>query len=346
MEPEGGFAAPEVPDQPPSPAPVSRDPLSRYRGLQVASILLVLGGLVAVVAAVLLRAGRSDAALPGDVAVTIAALAVGGGLAAVVGLLMNAVRAVIVREALPPARYRGPAVFVLLALASIFTLIETVTVAGATLALVSGQPISVPATLVIFTATQTGLLAVAILFVAVPNALAGVRLLPPRGGALRTFAIGLLLALPAWLVATLLGALLQGILDRLGHPAVPGILDDAIARLDPTALVLAVVLVAPIAEEIFFRGLVLNAWLREYGARFGIIGSAALFGAIHADTSSGEALLTSVVRVVPIFGLGLALAFVYRRTGSLLAAIGMHVGFNALSITIALAQRLGAFPQF
>ena len=33
-------------------------------------------------------------------------------------------------------------------------------------------------------------------------------------------------------------------------------------------------------------------------------------------------------------------------TGSLLANIGLHMGFNALSIALALAQRLGAFPQF
>ena len=339
MQPEGQLAAPD------RPAQVPDAPLSRYRSLQVISILLVLGGIGAFVVAVMIRAGRPDSELSTDVSLAVAALAVGGGLAAVIGLLMNAVRAVVVREALPPERYRGPAVFVLLALASIFTVIETVTVAGSTVALVSGGAISVPATLVIFTATQTGLLAVAILFVAVPNGLAGVRLVPPRG-AVRSFAMGLGLAIPAWLAATILGALLQVILERLGHPRVPGILDDAVARLDPTALVLAVVLIAPIAEEIFFRGLVLNAWLREYGERFAILGSAALFGAIHADTSSLEALITSVARVLPIFGLGLALAFVYRRTGSLLSAIGLHMGFNALSIAIALAQRLGLMPQF
>ena len=336
MEPEGAFVAPDLP---------ARDPLSRYRVLQVVSILLALGGIGGFVAALLVRGGRADASLSPDQALTVALLALGGGLALIVGLLMNAVRAVIVREALPPERYRGPAIFVLLGLATLFTLIETLPVAGSTLALVNGQAISVVDTMVIFTATQTGLLVVAIMFVAVPNALAGVRLIPPRG-ALRSFAIGLGFAVPAWVTAMLLGALLQQILERLGHPLVPGILDDAVAQLDPTALVLAVVLIAPIAEEIFFRGLVMNAWLREYGPRFAIIGSALLFGAIHADTSSAEALLTSIARVGPILGLGLALAVIYRRTGSLLSNIGLHMGFNALSIALALAQRLGMFPQF
>jgi membrane protease YdiL (CAAX protease family) len=36
-----------------------------------------------------------------------------------------------------------------------------------------------------------------------------------------------------------------------------------------------------------------------------------------------------------------ALALVYRRTGSLLAAMAMHAGFNAISVGITLLDRLG-----
>jgi membrane protease YdiL (CAAX protease family) len=347
VEPAAGAAASELttPPHPAATAAPPRDPLSRYRGLQVASILLALGGIGAVVAATLLRSGRTDAQIPPDVALTISVLVLGGGLALVVGLLMNAVRAIVVRETLPPTRYRGPAVFVLLGLATLLTAIGSVAVARDLFALVEGNAIPNASAFVILTATQAGLVAIAIMFVAAPNALPGVRLIPERG-ALRSAAIGLLLAVPAWVAATVMGALLQAILGLLGHPVTPGLVDSAVARLDPTILVLAIVLVAPAAEEIFFRGVVLNAWLREYGERVAIIGSAALFAAIHADFNNPEAILTSIARVLPIFGLGLALAFVYRRTGSLLASIGLHMGFNALSIGIALAQRLGALPPF
>jgi membrane protease YdiL (CAAX protease family) len=347
VDPPAGVAAPELttPTSAPIPPGPARDPLSRYRGLQVISILLVLGGIVAVVAAVILRAGRSDADIPPDVALPIVLLVFGGGLAVVIGLLMNAVRAIVVREALPPTRYRGPAVFVLLALATLLSLIGSLTVAGALFDLVAGETVSTLAALVILTVTQAGLVAAAVLFVAAPNALPGVRLIPERG-AVRTFAIGLALSLPAWVAATVMGALLQAILEGLGHPVTPGLVDEAVSRLDPTVLILAIVLVAPVAEEIFFRGVVFNAWLREYGAGVAIIGSAALFAAIHADLSTVETLFTSIARVLPIFGLGLALAVIYRRTGSLLSSIGLHLGFNALSIAVALAQRLGGIPTF
>jgi membrane protease YdiL (CAAX protease family) len=258
---------------------------------------------------------------------------------------MNAVRAIVVREALPPTRYRGPAVFVILALATVLSVIGSLTVAGELLSFEAGGAISIVASLVILTITQAGLVAAAIMFVAVPNALAGVRLMP-ASGALRTYALGLGLAIPTWVAATLTGALVQMVLDMLGRPAEPGLVEEAVSRLDPTVLVLAIVLVAPIAEEIFFRGVVFNAWMREHGVRVAIIGSALLFAAIHADPSSGETLVASIARVVPIFGLGLGLAFVYWRTGSLLAPIGLHMGFNAISLAITFVQRLGGLPSF
>jgi membrane protease YdiL (CAAX protease family) len=94
-------------------------------------------------------------------------------------------------------------------------------------------------------------------------------------------------------------------------------------------VVVAVVILAPIAEEIFFRGVVFNAWLREGGRRWAYIGSAALFAAIHL----------SLLSLLPIFLLGLALAWVYERTGNLLAPIAMHATVNGISVALALLVR-------
>ena len=74
--------------------------------------------------------------------------------------------------------------------------------------------------------------------------------------------------------------------------------------LDPWLVIVAVVILAPIAEEIFFRGVVFNALLREGGRRWAFIGSSALFAIIHV----------SLVALLPIFLLGLALAWIYQRT--------------------------------
>jgi membrane protease YdiL (CAAX protease family) len=321
------------------------DPLSRYRALQLVSILLIVGGLLTtgVVVTLNLELFRSAESLdPASLgrAVNVLVALVLGGLALMVGLVINAVRAVIVREALPPTRYRGPSIIVLLLIATIVSSIGVLSVGTDLIALQSGGELTVGGTLLLLTITQIGLVAAAGAFVAGPRALAGVRLLSERGGG-RSILLGLVLAIPAWLGATILGLVLTRLLELLGQEPEAGIVDMAVARIDPTVLVLALVLVAPVAEELFFRGVVYNAWLREYGPRAAIFGSAALFAVIHANTASAESIIASVATVVPILGLGIALALIYRATGSLAAAMAMHAGFNAISVSIALLVRSG-----
>jgi membrane protease YdiL (CAAX protease family) len=253
-----------------------------------------------------------------------------GGLLLVVGLLMNAVRAVIVRGALPPQRYRGPAIFVLLLLSIILGTVVALGAGQTALALFNGGPLSITGTLLLITSTQIGLLAVTGGLVVAPRALAGVTLVG-RLGLGRSLLIGLALAVPAWIVAQLLATLAAVILQALGFSPDLGVADTVIERGDPTVILLAFLLVAPVAEETFFRGVVFNAWEREHGAWMAVVGSAALFAVIH----------TSLFALVPIFALGLALALVYRSSRSLVATMAMHAGFNAISVTIALLDRLG-----
>jgi hypothetical protein len=253
-----------------------------------------------------------------------------GGLLLVVGLVMNAVRALIVRGALPPERYRGPAIFVLLLLAAILGTIVALGAGPTAVALFDGGELSIGGSLLLLTSTQIGLLAVAGGLVVAPRALAGVRIVG-RTGLGRSLFIGLGAAIPAWIGATLLGALAALLLKAIGFSEQAGPLDRFVERGDPTVILVAFLLVAPAAEEVFFRGVVYNAWERERGPWVAVIGSAALFAAIHA----------SLFAMVPIFALGVILALLYRSTGSLAATIALHAGFNAISVTIALLVRQG-----
>lgn len=259
-----------------------------------------------------------------------------GGLALIVGLVLNTVRALIVRAALPPGRYRGPAVFVLLTVAIIIGVIVSLAAASTAIAIVNGGELSVGGTLVQLTATQIGLLVVTGGLVVAPGTLAGLRIVP-QSGLWKSIAIGLALAIPAWVGVTLLAEVVATALKGLGFQQDTGIVDTVMRRGDPTVIVLAVVLVAPIAEELFFRGVVYNAWEREYGSRVAVFGSAGLFALIHG----------SLFLLLPIFVLGVALALVYRSTRSLPATMAMHAGFNALSVAITLLDRLGilALPK-
>lgn len=253
-----------------------------------------------------------------------------GGLLLVVGLVLNAVRALIVRAALPPERYRGPAVFVLLLMAIILGTVLALGAGPTALALFDGGELSVGGSLLLLTSTQIGLMVVTLALVVAPRALEGVRLVG-RTGLGRSLLIGLGAAGPAWIGATLLGALVAYLLEALGLKEQAGPLEAFLERGDPTVILLAFLLVAPVAEELFFRGVAYNAWERERGPWVAVVGSAALFAAIHS----------SLFALVPIFALGVMLALLYRRTGSLAANIALHAGFNTISVVIALLVRQG-----
>jgi membrane protease YdiL (CAAX protease family) len=292
-------------------------------------VLVVGGGLVAIaalVAAELIRRGD----ITGD-PVPLLLLLLLGAIAFVVGLVYTAVRQVRARSVLPPERYRGPSVFVLLALALVIGAVLTAPFSADALALQSGEgELSILGSAVILVAAQAGLLIVGYLFVHRPRALAALPDFPGRDPAGAMLA-GLGWGMAAWVGSTIVLYLVTTFLEAIGQPQPVGPAEQAIAMLNPWLVVIAIVFFAPIAEELFFRGIVFNAWRREAGRTAAYIGSAALFAVIHLSLAS----------LLPIFLLGLALTWVYERTGNLLAPIVMHATVNGISVAAALALRYG-----
>lgn len=92
---------------------------------------------------------------------------------------------------------------------------------------------------------------------------------------------------------------------------------------------LGVAVLVPVAEELFFRGL-LHTWLQKRLDRFWprALISAGLFGAAHYD-SLGVALSS--------FVLGLIAAYVYERTRSLLTPILIHMTTNGAAVILMYA---------
>jgi len=93
----------------------------------------------------------------------------------------------------------------------------------------------------------------------------------------------------------------------------------------------ALVIAAPVAEEWFFRGLLLQRWARKWGSRTAVVLSSALFAVFHAD------LIGAFVFAVVMCGLWTA-----RR--SLWAPTIVHAGNNAVVWLLAVADTHGALP--
>ena len=84
------------------------------------------------------------------------------------------------------------------------------------------------------------------------------------------------------------------------------------------------VLIAPIIEEIFFRGFLLRTITNRVGIVYGSILTALSFAMIHIPWQS----------IIPIFILGLIINSLVIRSKSIWPAIGFHIFHNAISFTI------------
>jgi uncharacterized protein len=91
-----------------------------------------------------------------------------------------------------------------------------------------------------------------------------------------------------------------------------------------------VICVAPVAEELFFRGF----FFRALRTRFSLVGAAVIdglvFGVIHYDFSGAKVLLI----LPPLAYLGFMFCMVYERTGSLFPTIGMHAFNNTVAFGV------------
>lgn len=97
---------------------------------------------------------------------------------------------------------------------------------------------------------------------------------------------------------------------------------DAASGPGIAVLVLVVCIGAPVAEELFFRGLLLRALERRWQVGVALVVSSVLFAASHFQGIQFPALLV----------FGAVAGYLAVRTGRLGPAIACHAGFNAWTV--------------
>jgi membrane protease YdiL (CAAX protease family) len=99
------------------------------------------------------------------------------------------------------------------------------------------------------------------------------------------------------------------------------------------ASVILAVLIAPVVEETYFRGILFRSIRDRHGFWPGALISGVLFGLVHWVPSPWQdAVLLQTIMVFT----GIALAWIYERRGSLLANVAAHMAFNAVGIVLIL----------
>jgi membrane protease YdiL (CAAX protease family) len=132
-----------------------------------------------------------------------------------------------------------------------------------------------------------------------------------------------------------------GVLGRLIH--IPTA-ENPLTKLfkDPTSVILLAVfgsIVAPVCEELVFRGFLQPLLVRSLGAVAGVLATALPFGILHYQeygNSWRHVLLISLS--------GVAFGWMRQATGSTKAAAGLHASFNGFQfVALIAAKGLGPY---
>jgi membrane protease YdiL (CAAX protease family) len=331
------------PPEPPSPTgPESRPGTGTFTiegrsapGLFVVGWLASLVGIGTIVVA--LMSGESTAArvlfLAGLVLLSVGLVAGSGGQA-------------IERRARATRSYTGPSPFLLFAAAIPISGL-LLFLAGALLG-VAGLPVDGPVGRLVSVSLQALVYVGLIRLLVVDGGSLGwadMGLRRPAAGVLAEMARGALWAAPVILATLPLAYLISRLI-----PVTP------VSPLPPTGEsvgfainLLAGAVVAPLSEEILFRGFSTTAWMRDMGRDRGLVRGALFFAVVHVLTISGStageaggAALAAFIGRLPV---AFALGWLFTRRGTIWAPLGLHAACNGLLLVLAeVAARSGAIP--
>mgnify|MGYP003617134485 CR=1 FL=1 len=136
-----------------------------------------------------------------------------------------------------------------------------------------------------------------------------------------------------WLILCYFALFIAGdIGQRLGLPR-SDFMEQVGATQTPWSMIISVVLVAPIVEEMLFRGFMYAGFERSIGALPAVLLSSLIFTAIHSQYQWAELLVVLV--------LGLVLGLARMRTQSLITPTVIHMVNNGLSMWVVMSQAAG-----
>jgi membrane protease YdiL (CAAX protease family) len=140
-------------------------------------------------------------------------------------------------------------------------------------------------------------------------------------------AIGLLVAV--WIGFYVISALWVLALGIDEHQELPDRLGADQGTLNLLAVVVLITVVAPLGEELFFRGYFFGALRNWRGVWPAAIATGLVFGGIHAGSAP-------VGFLVPLAFFGIGLCLLYHYSGSLYPCIALHALNNAIALGAAL----------
>jgi len=144
---------------------------------------------------------------------------------------------------------------------------------------------------------------------------------------------------PLWVVVLMPPAglglqVLTGVISQLLSPLLGGMKNPQDCNIsqafgaEPFLAVISIAVIAPVVEEIVFRGFVFGGLRTKLGITLSVIVSSVIFSLAHSFSVGGSILLLGP----SLFLAGVALALVYERSRSLVPGMVLHGSFNLIAV--------------
>jgi membrane protease YdiL (CAAX protease family) len=167
---------------------------------------------------------------------------------------------------------------------------------------------------------------------------------PPGASRLRALAgdlaLGAGIAIPAMIGTTLLAAILVVALG-LTDVNTSNETTDVITNSDMWLVLIGLALVAPLGEELFFRGFATNAWARSLARDGALVRAMLLFASIHVinvSTDTADLWLLARLAVLAVatrIPVAWLLGWIYTNRKSIVASLALHATYNGSLVLIA-----------
>ena len=152
--------------------------------------------------------------------------------------------------------------------------------------------------------------------------------------------LGLALAIPAMIGSLILAAILVVLLNLQDAPT-SGDSYQIVTTWDLWIVLFALAVVAPIGEEILFRGFITNAWARSLTRSSALLRGTFLFASVHIlnnafDSNSLDlAVRLAILAVAVRLPVAWLLGWIYTSRRSIIASVALHGSYNGALVLVA-----------
>ncbi len=141
--------------------------------------------------------------------------------------------------------------------------------------------------------------------------------------------LGILIATPLvlYLSEWIRSAWLEPVFGEMKEQEVVDSMKNSSSLVMKVGMIVSACVIAPLVEELVFRGYIYGVLKQFTNPLFAIVSAGALFAAVHLNLPA----------LMPLWVFAIILTLAYELSGSLWVPIGIHAGFNTVSVAVMLS---------